>query len=147
MKTRGGAGRGQGRKPVLTLTKRLLVGAECDELQRKSGEAEAETRHEQAAGVNKLREMQERVNSIRPPVPMPGKVLNELGHRAAKQKISRAGDIIKKMGSLNLVRGYSLAARGKTRSEICTEIAAKHQITKRRVEACWKEYRAFIKGQ
>lgn len=132
--TRGGARPGAGRKPVLALKKRMLVGALCDNYQRDSRIGNAMARWEKQPDNLALKDAQERLR---------GK------SEAAVTRIIK-GEIrplIKRV-----VRTSVPLRRGKTRAEIAKMVSdycrknGNLGVTPRRVEACWKEYRLFLKA-
>jgi hypothetical protein len=63
--TRGGAGRGQGRKQVLTYMQKFLVGATCEELWQQLEEQKARAEHRNQPHVKRIREEQAQIIRFR----------------------------------------------------------------------------------
>ena len=134
MSGRGGVRPGAGRKRILTFKERIRIGALCDNYQRDARIGNAMARWEKQPDNLALKDARERLR---------GK------SDAAKARIVK-GEIrplIKRV-----VKTSVPVRRGKTRAEIA-KMVSDHcvkrgivGVTPRRVEACWKEYRAFCKA-
>jgi hypothetical protein len=140
-KGRGGARAGAGRKMVLSL--HLWIGSLCDKFQADFSEGLAKTRHEKQPSVRATRVAQGMVQ---------------------KKRLTSKDDI--RSAWIEAYAGLKMAdlqkpaigfvskplRRGKTREQICKIVSDRclsmrglMRVTPRRVDACWKEYRAFVK--
>jgi hypothetical protein len=143
MKGRGGARKGAGRKAVLpNLGERLWIGAICDDMQTKLREGLALAEHEKRPNVKATRQAQEQIRKHRLPSERDIKLAFMTAYRGLKKADLRKG----------VASGFIRIPlpRGKTRAQICNLVSDKLvgmgrlRVTPRQVEACWKEYRAFV---
>jgi hypothetical protein len=142
-KGRGGARAGAGRKTVLSLHQCLWIGSLCDKFQADFSEGLAKARYEKQPSVRATRVAQGMVRKKR--------LTSKEDIRSAWRE-AYAG--LKKADLRKPAIGFvSKPLRcGKTREQICKIVSDRclskrglMRVTPRRVDACWKEYRAFVK--
>jgi hypothetical protein len=139
---RGGARAGAGRKTVLSLHQRLWIGSLCDQFQTDLSQRLAKAKYEKQPGVKATRVAQGMVRRKR--------LTSKEDIRSAFME-AYAG--LKKADLRKPAIGFAgiPLRRGKTREQICKMVSDRclsmrglMRVTPRRVEACWKEYRAFV---
>jgi hypothetical protein len=120
---------------VLDFNDRILVGALCDNYQRDSREANAMARYEKHPAVRALREAREALAG------KTGKGVARVIKGEIRPRIREAVKV-----SVPVKRGKTRAEIAKMVSTHCTTRLKLIGVTPRRVEACWKEYRACLKS-
>jgi hypothetical protein len=140
-KGRGGARAGAGRKTVLSLHQCLWIGSLCDKFQADLSERLARARHEKQPSVKATRVAQQKVREKR----LTSKddirsawIEAYAGLETADLRKPAIGFV-----SIPLPRGKTREQICKMVSDYCLSTTGLMRVTPRRVDACWKEYRAF----
>jgi hypothetical protein len=121
------------------------IGEICELMQTEPPKAKALEAHKNRAGMQRVREAQGKLAALRPGLNEPLNGSERAARLVAARRIIKAeiGPVLNEKGARLVIR-----ARAKTRDEII-KLVAKHcasngmrGVTSRRVEACWKKFRA-----
>lgn len=147
--SRGGAGRGQGRKPVLSDWQRIVVGQECET--RWQDEIKSRLDTKVAESFELVEEEWARLHRV--PVPRRRAWLQseEAGIVFADIEIARRERLgLSDNDRLPSIASFSVPRPKGLRREIISQVAVDEtqargfSVSERLVEACWKEYRQLI---
>jgi hypothetical protein len=120
----------------LSYNNRILVGALCDNYQRDSRRANAMARYQKLPEVRALREAREA---------LAGKTAQGVARVVKAEIRPRIREAVKV--SVRIKRGKTRVEILKMISDHCINKLGLRGVTPRRVEACWKEYRALLKAR
>jgi hypothetical protein len=149
--SKGGAGRGQGRKPVLTEYERISVGSRCERIWRIK--IEDRLREVIAKETSIVRQLWEQANAVPPPDreawlrSQDGwDYIDDVEFALREQFGISPDDPRPAPRMIQLTAPRPLGTRQSIISIVAAEeSAARHKsISNRLVEACWKEYRQMV---
>ena len=136
----GGKRIGAGRKPILTWIQRFEIGSMCEQLWRDLAVKNAKERHAKSQVALNVRGHQDRAQIV------------PITHRkkaTARETVSEISGDIDDLLNHRRLQSLPLRRPRNARAQIMEQVIGKFSrtqriaITFRRVEACWKEYRAF----
>jgi hypothetical protein len=147
--TRGGAGRGQGRKPVLTSMQMVLLGLTCEALWCRLRERKARAQYRNQPHVKDIRQEQARTNLI--PVRLRGHYSSRDTRRDVSENINdtldnhrrAAGHAPSKSRFVSIPHRRPYGKREWVKRVVIRWYHRTHGIvvSPRRIQDCWEKYR------